>query len=506
MSRKRKNRVPPQFVGNRAEVIGVKRALDAYSNVSANLGTGARNLSETGQYLLERFTWDYQTLNALFRNNWIAKNIIEKPANEMMKNGFTILSDIKPEKINAIERAWQRTGTERKFLRCLKWARLYGGCVLIPLIEGQDDLESPLDYDTITPGSYKGCFYVDRWSGVSPSPELVTDINDPHLGTPEFYDITDNATGETVRFHHSRVIKMIGRELPQWEEIAENYWGASELEHVFQELKKRDSTSANLAFLIFLSNIRVFQNEGLSQMLTLGDQQAASDVYNTMRSINDMMCNTGMLVLDKDAQFHTEQYSFSGINDVYESFMLDISGAAEIPIDKLFGRSPSGFNDGSETLQNYYDTLQEKQETYVRPALEQLLGIVTVSAIGEMPDDFQISFNPIRRSSDEQRKDLAIGMSEPLFTAYSQNLVGKATVLKELKQQSELVGLWTNISDEMINEAEREDEEREKEEAQLTSNLQAQVREIGGGMSESAEKTDELDSRAKNETEIESSN
>lgn len=461
------------FVNTMDEVISVKRALDGYSNVPANLGAGANNLVQTANYVMERFTWDYYTLNILFRDNWIAKAIIEKPANEMLKNGFSIHSQIEPDKIDKIMNIWQKTKTQNKFLKCLKWARLYGGCLLIPMIENQGDLSKPLDYETIMPDSYKGCFTVDRWSGVSPSIELVDDITDPDFGQPEYYDVSDNTTGKTFRIHHSRVIKMIGREMPYWEEIAETYWGASELEHVYTELKKRDDTSANISFLIFLANIRVFKMDGMSQMLSIGDQQAAQRVYETMKTMNHLMCNTGTLAIDKEEDFAMHGYSFTGINDVYESFMLDISGAAEIPVDKLFGRSPSGFNSGAETLQNYYDTIDEKRETYVREPLEKIVKIITMSALGEIPDDIEIDFNPVRRPSDLEKSDLAQKNAQPIFDAYAGGLIGKGTALKELKQQSDITGLWTNITDEMIQEAYNEDKRRETEENENRNELMA---------------------------------
>lgn len=461
------------FVNTMDEVISVKRALDGYSNVPANLGAGANNLVQTANYVMERFTWDYYTLNILFRDNWIAKAIIEKPANEMLKNGFSIHSQIEPDKIDKIMNIWQKTKTQNKFLKCLKWARLYGGCLLIPMIENQGDLSKPLDYETIMPDSYKGCFTVDRWSGVSPSIELVDNITDPDFGQPEYYDVSDNTTGKTFRIHHSRVIKMIGREMPYWEEIAETYWGASELEHVYTELKKRDDTSANISFLIFLANIRVFKMDGMSQMLSIGDQQAAQRVYETMKTMNHLMCNTGTLAIDKEEDFAMHGYSFTGINDVYESFMLDISGAAEIPVDKLFGRSPSGFNSGAETLQNYYDTIDEKRETYVREPLEKIVKIITMSALGEIPDDIEIDFNSIRRPSDLEKSDLAQKNAQPIFDAYAGGLIGKGTALKELKQQSDITGLWTNITDEMIQEAYNEDKRRETEENENRNELMA---------------------------------
>lgn len=481
MGRKRKRKVnnaPSGFINNGASVLGVKQVLDAYNNAPANLGANSTNLANAANYVMERFTWDYWTLNILFRNNWIAKTIIEKPANEMLKNGFEIQSQIEPDKIDKIMNTWTRTKSKDKFLKCLKWARLYGGCIMVPLIEGQDDLSKPLNYDSIMPDSYKGAFLIDRWSGVSPSVSLVDDINDVDWGQPEYYLISDNTTGKTYNIHHSRIIKMIGRELPYWEEIAENYWGASELEHIYTELKKRDDTSANISFLIFLANIRVFKMDGLSQMLTIGDQQAAQRVFNTMKTMNMLMCNTGTLAMDKDDSMEEHGYSFTGINDVYESFMLDISGAAEIPIDKLFGRSPTGFNSGAETLQNYYDTIQEKQETYVRGPLEKLIKIITMSSLGEIPDDMEIVFNPVRRPAELEKADLAQRQAQPIFDAYGSGLIDKATALKELKNQSAIVGIWSNITDEMINKAK---EETENEELNQKEQENEMLKEIMGG-------------------------
>ena len=151
-------------------------AKDTYQNLAANLGIGADNLVETARYVMTRFTWDYWTLNVLYRNNWIAKAIIDKPANEMLKNGFELQSQSDPDRLEDIQQVWRRTKTKEKFLQCVKWARLYGGCLLIPLIENQPDMSEPLDFDTIMPDSYKGCFLVDRWSGVSPSVEYIDDI------------------------------------------------------------------------------------------------------------------------------------------------------------------------------------------------------------------------------------------------------------------------------------------------------------------------------------------
>lgn len=475
MSKKNKNRKQNVVATTPVKMV----ARDTYQNLAANLGIGSNNLSETARYVMTRFTWDYWTLNVLYRNNWIAKAIIDKPANEMMKNGFEIQSQIEPNKIEKIMQVWKRTKTKDKFLECIKWARLYGGCILVPMIENQPDMSEPLDFDTIMPDSYRGCFLVDRWCGVSPSVELIDDISDPDFGKPKYYIISSDSIKKSIKIHHSRIIKMVGRTLPYWEETAEDYWGASELEHVFEELKKRDSTSSNIAFLIFLANIRVFKMQSLGQLISIGDQESASRVYETMVKMNQLMSNTGTLVMDSEDSFEQHQHSqFSGMNDIYESFMLDISGAAEIPVDKLFGRSPAGFNNGEETLQNYYDSIQEKQETNVHGDLEKLIRIISMSAIGEVPEDLDIKFNPVRRPADMEKADLAYKLWQPISEALAQNVIDKATALKELKRQSPTVGLWTNITDEMIDEAIKEKEEQKQQELNTNNEMESLMQKL----------------------------
>lgn len=457
-------------------------AKDTYQNLAANLGIGSNNIMQATRYVMTRFTWDYWTLNVLYRNNWIAKAIIDKPANEMMKNGFEIQSQADPEKIEKIMQVWKRTKTKNKFLDLIKWARLYGGCILVPMIENQPNMEEPLDFDSIMPDSYRGCFLVDRWSGVSPSVEMIDDISDPDFGKPEYYLVSSDSMHKTIKIHHSRLIKMVGRSLPYWEETAEDYWGASELEHVFEELQKRDNTSANIAFLIFLANIRVLKTTGLSQMITLGDQNAVQKVYDAAVRINQLMCNTGVMVMDNEDSLEQHQHNqFSGMNDIYESFMLDISGAAEIPVDKLFGRSPAGFSNGEETLQNYYDSIQEKQESIVHDDLDKLIRIISMSAIGEVPEDLEIVFNPVRRPADMEKADLGYKLWQPISEALAQNVIDKPTALKELKRQSSTTGLWTNITDEMIDKATEEVEEQASEEQEANANMQSLLEKLQGG-------------------------
>ena len=313
---------------------------DSYSNPGANLGVGQPNLMNMAEYPMTRITRDYYLMTSLYRNDWICKRIIDTPAEDMTRAWIKFVSQIDPDAIKKLEKVIRRTNVKERILATLKWARLYGGAGAVIMVKGQEDMmDQPLDLDTVMPDSFCGLIVLDRWDGITPDIDLVTDMSDPEFGKPKYYYIGGQQFGGNMRVHYSRILTFIGRELPNVEEQAEMYWGASEMEHVFEELNKRNTSSANIAQLLFQANLRVLKVGDLAEQLATLDPEALSEIYEVARAQNELMSSFGIQFLDKDDSFETHSYTFTGISDVYKTFMSDIAGAAEIPATKLFGRS-----------------------------------------------------------------------------------------------------------------------------------------------------------------------
>ena len=431
------------------------RALDAFSNVLARLGAGTPNLLEGTEYSLQRMSRDFNTLNALYRESWIVRRIIDVIPADMLKNWITITSGLDPDVEKRLSLTLRRTQLIDKLKRGMQWGRLYGGALGVMLVKHQGyDLSQALQLDWIMPGDFAGLLIFDRWNGVNPSSELIEDISDPDYGYPKYYTVTDPAGGGSVKIHHSRVIRFTGNTLPFWEEIAEMQWGASVVESIFDELRKRDNVSWNIAQLTFMANIRVLKMQDLGQLLAATDNESQAELLRTLEAQNMLLNNMGMQVMDAADGLETHQYTFGGLADCYQQFIMDISGAAEIPVTRLFGRSPSGLNaTGESDLQNYYDMIAEKQESYLRPILNKVLPPFIISTLGSLPDDFDFEFDPVAEPSDKERADLAKCGTDNVVAAYNAGLISQRTALKELKQQSERTGVWTNITDEDIERA-----------------------------------------------------
>lgn len=470
---------------SQTEVLNKLYTIDAFQNQMARLGFGQPNLNEGADYPLTRMSQNYNLFTSLYRSSWIVRKIVDVFPSDMVKNWIKFNSSLDPEKISKINSVIRKTKTKEKIKEGLRWARLYGGAAGLILIDGDEDLSEPLDYDAIMLDDYKGLLIFDRWNGIYPDIELEDDISDEEYGYPKYYSISLSEANsnlmlsynkqDLVKVHHSRIVRFNGRDLPLWERQAEMFWGESEIEIVFEELKKRDNTSANIASLIFLANIRVLKMNDLGQLLGASTQKAQENLYKVLQAQNQLMSNMGIYVMDKDDDFGTEQYSFGGLNDIYESFMLDIAGACEMPVTKLFGREPAGFNStGESDLTQYYDTLEEKQETYLQPIIDKLLPIIFMSTLGAIPEDLDWEFNPCMNVNSKDLADLAQSMASPIFEAFNAGLITKEIALKELKQQNEKTGMWSNITDEDIKNAKNEDNSGEytnEEQESLMSEL-----------------------------------
>jgi len=395
-------------------------------------------------------------LNSLYRNSWIANKIINIIPEDMMKNGWSITAELKPEETDRIDKLVQRTLVKEKLLEGLYWGRLYGGAGAVMIIDGHEDkLDEPLDYNDIMPDSFCGLMVVDRWSGINPGLELITDHRDPELGMPKYYEVKDNATNKLIsKVHHSRVLRFIGKKLPFYEEVTEVNWGSSIMEHVYEELVKRDSTSWNIASLVFQANLLVNRIDGLDQIQAATDPQIQADLYNVKSAQNQMRSNNGMMLIGKDEELTAINYTFAGLSDISESQMMDVSGAADIPVTKLFGRSPAGMNaTGESDLQNYYDMVAQQQETVLKPKVNKLLPVMFMSEFGYIPDDLGIKFNPIATPGEDKVAEIVGKKVDSITKAYNDGIINHKMALTELHELSYTTSMFTSITDEDIERA-----------------------------------------------------
>ncbi|MFR1528179.1 DUF1073 domain-containing protein [Anaerotignum sp.] len=410
---------------------------------------------EATEYPLTRMTYDYALLNSLYRSNWVVQNVVGIIPDDMLREGFTVSGAISPKYQQELDRCLRQTQLYDRINEGMRWGRLYGGAAGLILIRGQEDLSKPLELDTILPGTFAGLYIVDRWSGITPGMELVSDLADPDFGLPKYYDINMADGSTVVSVHYSRIIRFVGRELPYLEKMAEMYWGESEVEALYADVVKHDNVAANMAALTFRANVDSMEVENLDQLFSVAPTAIQQRFWNMMQAQNVLKSNFGMQLVNKGDSVKNTQYTFTGLQEIYDSMCLDLSGASRIPVTKLFGRAPAGLNaTGESDLQNYYDYVDTLRESKLRPILEKLLPIIAMSVWGGVPEDMDIQFPPLWTPTAKEVAEIAKAKAETIIAAFQANLLDQATAQRELKKLAEETSMFDSISEETIKKNE----------------------------------------------------
>lgn len=444
MSRRNKSR--PRGAQPNTEAVSVQ---DAFSNPLFRLGYGSQSPLEATEYPLTRMTDNYALLNSLYRDNWVVQNVVGIIPDDMTKKWFAPAGAVGPEHLKELDRVQRVTALRERVNEGLRWGRLYGGAAGLIMIRGQEGmLGQPLELESIYPGTFQGLCILDRWQGVVPGMELVFEGGEP---VPAYYSITD-ARGNTVaKVHHSRLVRFTGRDLPFLERVAELYWGESEVEALYNDVVKHDNVAANMAALTFRANVDTMEVQNLDQLFSVTSGEQQRRFWNVMQAQSVMKSNFGMQLVNRGDQIKNTQYTFTGLQEVYDSMCLDLSGASRIPVTKLFGRSPAGMNaTGESDLRNYYDYVDTLREAKLRPILEKLLPVLAMSAWGAVPDGLDITFPPLWTPTAAEVAEIALKKAQAIRDTFQAGLFRADTAQRELKKLADETGMFDSISEEEI--------------------------------------------------------
>ncbi|WP_031281949.1 anti-CBASS protein Acb1 family protein, partial [Photorhabdus temperata] len=113
-----------------------------------------------------------------YRSSFLIGAGVDAMADDMTRKGITISSRMKPDAKGQLETLWEDIGLWDELNNTLKWSRLYGGALLVVLIDGQD-MSTPLNLETIGEGQFKGTLCLDRWMVKPTDSDLVKEYG-PH--------------------------------------------------------------------------------------------------------------------------------------------------------------------------------------------------------------------------------------------------------------------------------------------------------------------------------------
>lgn len=392
---------------------------DGLRNVVANLGTD-RDKRSYNRFVFSNFH-DWQQLEAAYQDSWLARQIVDAPVEDATRE-WRVFSCKEAAKIREEEnRCRLQAVTQEAF----KWGGLYGGAVILMITDQL--LDRPLEIKRIKKGSLKRLLVIDRFS-LSGFDYNYTDPMAENFLLPESYSIY----GGSQRIHHTHLIRIPGAKLPLRLKQMNGGWDDSQLRKCLEDIKDAMAAKGGIASLILEANVDVIQRQGLSDELASNNDENLIERFRLaalLKAIN------GMLLLDGNEIYQRNPASFGGLGEVLSTLMEWVSGAAQIPMTRLFGVQAKGLGDSGEgDMKNYYNSIRGKQESDYREALERLDEVLIRSALGYMPDDCQFEWNPLSQPSGVElaQQDLADAQADEL--RLNQGVVKRSHIAVRLKE------------------------------------------------------------------------
>jgi len=360
--------------------------LDTLTNLVAGLFTGKDKLAHDRFGLVPQ---DRGQLDAAYRGDWIARKVIDVPPFDMTREWRRWHAA--PDQIAAIEAEEARLDVRRKVARALRLARLYGGAALV-LGAGDGDPAQPLP--PLGRGALRYLHVMHRWE-ISPG-EIDRDVLSPGFGEPGWYQVASasrlGAGRGGVRLHPSRVVRLVGAELPDG--AGTDGWGDSVLQAVMDAIRQAGLAAQGVATLIHEAKLDVIRIPQLTQNLAQADY--AERLVERFTLANTMKGLVNALVIDKEEEWDRKQLSFAQLPEIMQQYLQIAAGAADIPATRLLGQAPAGLNaTGEGDIRNYYDRIAAEQRVTLGPALRRLDEALILSALGSRPAEIRSEWAPL---------------------------------------------------------------------------------------------------------------
>lgn len=382
---------------------------DGYVNLLNKYGTNQDN-SEAYKFEREPVIPDMQ-LTGLYEGNGLFSKIIDTPAEEALKHGFDL--NLKSDEVNAfVEDALDDLEWEEKAATAIKWARLYGGALIVMLIDDGRGLEEPVDWEhirsidelrvyerSIVQPDYASLYQQD-YGGKGVGNRVSK------FGQPEYYYVS--SIYGSFKVHESRCLVFRNGVLPEQTSNATYlFWGMPEYVRIRRALRETVTAHTDSVKLLERSVQAIYSMKGLASLLTTDDGE--NQVLKRLQLVDTSRGLLNSIAIDSEGeQYDFKTFQFSGVKDVIDATCNMLSALTNIPQTILFGRSPAGMNaTGDSDFESYYNFVEKIQRLMLKRNLRTLLDIVFRAGIasGDVTEepDYKLEFNPLWSLSDTEQ-------------------------------------------------------------------------------------------------------
>lgn len=373
---------------------------DGWDSFYTNVKKGRLNSVSFGRGL----SLAKEQIQEIYRYSGFARKVVDLPAFEMTRQWISIEGDEDGEILSRME----ELGARNLFREALQWADMFGGSMMVMIIDDGGALDQPLNEEAIR--DIVDLRVYDRHQVSWGLPDLDDDLMSRNFGKPRIYTINPYTSGMSTSFkiHYTRVLRFDGDDLPERERVRNDGWGDSVYHTCYEELRNLGIVNNATASIVDDFVQTIVQIDNLAELIASGQDDIIKkrlEIINMGRSV------MRTILLDKEESYTKEASTVAGLGDLIDRAMIMLAGVRGIPVTKLFGRSAAGQNStGENDIRNFYDEMKSKQEDKLLPPLERFVALLMKALDGPFngkpPEDWSVTFNPLWQMSEKETVDV----------------------------------------------------------------------------------------------------
>ena len=418
----------------------VNQVMDSWNNKVANIDTN-NSVMQYSQFILKRKS--YQELSALSADD-IIRNAIGVITRECLSKWGKITINTKDDiDINPIIERLEKRLKELNIVKALNKsihdALLFGGSMIYFNFSGQQSYEKDLVISKETSINKLLNFRViEPWLIAPNNVNVNNPLSDDYMKPSKWYVSGAGVVSAT------RLYPLVFFEAPDLIKPLFNFLGISLAQYMFDKVKCADIIRQSLSDIFLRFRTDIIKTPALAT----NNQQL---LENRIKAINESKNNLATLMLTDKEEFIQSVTSLAGLDKIQAQAYESIASSATIPINKLFGQTPTGLNNsGAYDLANFNDTIKGYQNNIIKPFIDKVLEIL-LNEFEYSDIQAEFIFNPL-----EQLNELELAQANNLQADFYSKLIASGIISQddalEMLKSKDLVNDNITIDNEIDND------------------------------------------------------
>ena len=263
-----------------------------------------------------------------------------------------------------------------------------------------------------------------------------TDAREENLGRPSAFSVIP--VGMTLSYeslanvvHETRIPMFSGLRLDPIQRAYNMGWDYSILQRIYATIRDMGETWAGISILLRELSIKVLKIKGFQNMMSTQPDLMRFRLRQARMSLSVLR----IMALDADTESleRVESGTLTGAAQVLEQVLLRVAAAAEMPVTRLYGRSPSGLSaTGEADTRQWYDDVASYQENELSPVMTEVAENILASDFPELEGSWGFEFPSLWQPTEKERTEAAKAVAD-LDAVYITNSVFSAEQIAVLR-------------------------------------------------------------------------